>query len=108
LKIFILIQAKDVTCFHLSVPTRPISDNTLNGALRRLGYDKEAITGHGFRSMASTLLHERGYNSDYIERQLAHKEGNAIKAAYNHARHLSERTEMMQCYADYLDGLRDG
>jgi len=86
---------------------RPISDNTLNGALRRLGFDKTEITGHGFRGMASTLLHERGYNSDYIERQLAHKEGNAIKAAYNHARHLDERTAMMQEYADYLDSLRE-
>jgi len=86
---------------------RPISDNTLNGALRRLGYDKDTIVMHGLRATASTLLHEQGYNSDFIERQLAHKEGNAIKAAYNHARHLTERTEMMQQYADYLDGLRD-
>jgi len=58
--------------------------------------------------MASTLLHEQGFNTDHIERQLAHKEGNAIKAAYNHARHLPERTAMMQHYADYLDALRDG
>ncbi|MDX8381824.1 MAG: tyrosine-type recombinase/integrase, partial [Ghiorsea sp.] len=58
---------------------RPISNNTVNVALRRLGYDKETMTAHGFRGMASTLLHERGFNSDFIERQLAHKEGNAIK-----------------------------
>lgn len=87
---------------------RPISDNTLNGALRRLGYDKQTIVIHGLRSTASTLLHEQGYNSDFIERQLAHKEGNAIKAAYNHARHLTERKKMMQDYADYLDDLREG
>jgi len=87
---------------------RPISNNTINVTLRRLGYDKNTMTAHGFRAMASTLLHEQGFNSDYIERQLAHKEGNAIKAAYNHARHLPERTIMMQCWADYLDLLRDG
>jgi len=74
---------------------RPISNNTVNVALRRLGYDKETMTAHGFRGMASTLLHERGFNSDFIERQLAHKEGNAIKEAYNHARHLPERVGMM-------------
>jgi len=54
------------------------------------------------------MLHEQGWDSDVIERQLAHKEGNAIKGAYNHARHLPERVKLMQHYADYLDGLRDG
>jgi len=88
---------------------RPMSDGAINAALRRMGYDtKKEHCAHGFRGMASTLLHELGYNSDHIERQLAHKEGNAIKAAYNHARHLPERVAMMQHWADYLDGLRDG
>ena len=87
---------------------RPMSENTINVALRRLGYSKDEMCGHGFRGMASTLLHEQGYPSDVVERQLAHKEGNAIKAAYNHARHLPERKAMMQQWADYLDGLRDG
>jgi len=88
---------------------RPMSDGAINAALRHMGYDtKEQHCAHGFRGMASTLLHEQGFNSDHIERQLAHKEGNAIKAAYNHARHLPERTAMMQHYADYLDALRDG
>jgi len=88
---------------------RPMSDAAINAALRHMGYDtKEQHCAHGFRGMASTLLHEQGFNSDHIERQLAHKEGNAIKAAYNHARHLPERTTMMQHYADYLDALRDG
>jgi len=89
-------------------PSRPMSENTVNAALRRLGYDKSEICAHGFRAMASTLLHEQGWNSDVIERQLAHKEGNAIKGAYNHARHLPERVKMMQHWADYLDGLRTG
>ncbi len=87
---------------------RPMSENTINASLRRIGYGKSEICAHGFRAMASTMLHEQGWDSDVIERQLAHKEGNAIKGAYNHARHLPERITMMQHWADYLDGLRDG
>jgi len=87
---------------------RPMSENTINVTLRRLGYDKNEICAHGFRAMASTMLHEQGWNSDIIERQLAHKEGNAIKGAYNHARHLPERQKMMQAWANHLDELRDG
>jgi len=85
-----------------------MSENTVNASLRRLGYDKSDMCAHGFRAMASTLLHEQGWNTDIIERQLAHKEGNVIKCAYNHARHLPERVKLMQHWADYLDGLRDG
>jgi len=88
--------------------SRPMSENTINAALRRLGYEKDEICAHGFRAMASTMLHEQGWSSDVIERQLAHKEGNAIKGAYNHARHLPERVKIMQHWADYIDGLRDG
>lgn len=88
--------------------SRPMSENTINVALRRLGYEKHEICAHGFRAMASTMLHEQGWNTDVIERQLAHKEGNAIKGAYNHARHLPERVRMMQVWADYLDELREG
>jgi len=87
---------------------RPISDNTLNAALRRLGYAKEEITSHGFRSMASTLLNEQGWNRDAIERQLAHGERDPIRAAYNYAEFLPERRKMMQAWADYLDNLRTG
>ena len=87
---------------------KPMSDGTINAVIRRLGFAKDEMCAHGFRGMASTLLHEQGYPSDIIERQLAHKEGNAIKAAYNHARHLPERTKMMQQWANYLDALRDG
>ncbi len=86
---------------------RPLSENTLNAALRRLGYTGDEMTSHGFRSMASTRLNEMGrWNADAIERQLAHGEHNSVRAAYNHAQHLKERTEMMQAWADYLDGLR--
>jgi integrase len=86
--------------------TRPMSENTVNGALRRLGYEVNEFTGHGFRSMASTLLNESGWTPDAIERQLAHVEGNSVRAAYNYAEHLDERRRMMQWWADYLDELR--
>jgi integrase len=87
---------------------RPLSENTINAALRRLGYPKEEMTAHGFRSIASTLLNEQGWNPDLIELQLAHKERNKGRAAYNRAQRLEERRKMMQGWADYLDGLRDG
>ncbi|MCL5272695.1 MAG: tyrosine-type recombinase/integrase [Gammaproteobacteria bacterium] len=84
---------------------RPMSETTILGALRRLGYTSDEMTGHGFRSMASTLLNEQGWNRDAIERQLAHAERNNIRAAYNYAEYLPERRKMMQWWADYLDEL---
>ena len=87
---------------------RPMSENAITAALRSLGYAGDTMTAHGFRSTASTLLHELGYPSDVIERQLAHKERNAVKDAYNRAQHLPERRKMMLAWADYLDGLRKG
>ncbi len=87
---------------------RCMSENAVLAALRRLGYGKEEMTGHGFRSMASTLLNEQGWHRDAIERQLAHAERNAVRAAYNYAEHLPERRKMMQAWADYLDGLKKG
>lgn len=87
---------------------RPMSENTVNAALRRLNYGSDQMTGHGFRSMASTHLNEQGWNRDAIERQLAHAERDDVRAAYNFAEHLPERRRMMQAWADYLDGLRVG
>jgi integrase len=87
--------------------TAPISDMTLLGGLRRMGYTKEQMTVHGFRSMASTLLNEHGYNRDWIERQLAHGERNSVRAAYNFAEYLQERRKMMQEWADFLDSLKN-
>jgi len=87
---------------------RPMSENTVNAALRRLGYSKEELTGHGFRSMASTILNEQGWNRDAIERQLAHAERDEIRAAYNYAEHLPERRKMMQSWADHLEALAAG
>jgi integrase len=85
---------------------RPISENTLNGALRRLGYSSDQMTAHGFRTLASTLLNERGVHPDLIELQLAHAERNTVRAAYNRAQRLAERRAMIQEWADYLDKLR--
>ena len=87
---------------------RTISENTLNAALRRLGYPKEQMTAHGFRTMASTRLNELGYDPDVIELQLAHTDSNKIRAAYNRATKLAERRKLMQGWADYLYGLRSG
>jgi integrase len=88
--------------------SRPMSDNTVNAALRRLGYTSDEMTGHGFRSLASTCLNEQGYHPDLIELQLAHAERNQVRAAYNKAQRLPERRRMMEAWADYLDGLRAG
>ena len=85
-----------------------MSDNTINTALRRLGYSREEQTGHGFRAIASTLLNEQGFHLDVIELQLAHAERNKVRAAYNKAQRLAERRKMMQSWSDYLDGLRAG
>jgi integrase len=87
---------------------RPISENTVNAALRRMGYAKDEICGHGFRAMAATRLNEMGrWNPDAIERQLAHEEQNATRRAYTQgAEYWFERVAMMQAWADYLDELR--
>src|SRR6185437_1286270 len=90
----------------LRTSQRPISDNTLNAALRRLGFSKDEMSTHGFRATASTMLNESGVAPDLIELQLAHAERNKVRAAYNRAQRLAERRQMMQRWADYLDELR--
>ena len=88
---------------------RPMSENTINAALRRLGYSGKEMTAHGFRAMASTLLNESGkWSPDAIERALAHKDGNAIRGTYHRGAHWRERVEMAQWWSDYLDRLRKG
>jgi integrase len=84
-----------------------MSRETLGATLRRLGFKGE-MTAHGFRATASTILHEQGFHSEMIERQLAHAERNAVKAAYCHAEYLPERRRMMQAWADYLNSLKAG
>jgi integrase len=86
---------------------KPMSNNTILKALERMGY-KGKMTGHGFRGVASTALNEMGWRPDVIEAQLAHIEPNEIRAAYNHAQYLPERRSMMQAWADYLAGIRQG
>lgn len=86
--------------------TRPMSDNAILMALRSLGVEKHEMTGHGFRHTASTFLHEAGWESDVIERQLAHK-ALGIRGIYDHSQHLEKRKKMMQSWADYLDRIRD-
>ena len=84
-----------------------MSSNAVLSALRRMGYANDEMSGHGFRSMASTLLNEQGWNRDAIERQLAHVERNSVRAAYNYVEFLPERRKMMQACADYLDLLKE-
>lgn len=86
---------------------RAISDATFIAALRRMGFEKDEMCAHGFRSMASTILNEQGYPADAIEKQLAHNPRNKIRGIYNRAEYLSERRRMMDEWADYLDSLRN-
>lgn len=83
-----------------------ISENTLNAALRRMGYAADEMTAHGFRAIATTRLNELGWRPDLIERQMAHRERSAVRAAYHRAEYLDERRVMMQAWADHLDVLR--
>ncbi|MDE2423556.1 MAG: integrase arm-type DNA-binding domain-containing protein [Betaproteobacteria bacterium] len=90
-------------------PTRPMSDNAILAALRRMGYEKDEMTGHGFRAMARTVLDETlGVRPDFIEHQLAHAVRDPNGRAYNRTAHLAERKKMMQLWADYLDKLKSG
>ena len=88
--------------------SRPISDGTLGTVLRRLGYSREQQSVHGFRTIASTHLREIGFDSDLVELQLAHQIANPVRAAYDRAARVPERTRMMQAWADHLDGLKTG
>jgi len=93
----------------LGSPLKPMCENAINGALRRLGYGPDDMTAHGFRSTASSLLNESGkWSPDGIERSLAHADGNQVRAAYHRGAHWPERVEMAQWWSDHLDTLRDG
>jgi len=87
---------------------KPMSNNTVRIALRAMGYDKETMSAHGFRTTASTMLNEQGWSPDAIERQLAHTAKNKVRAAYNRAQYLEERKKMMQAWSDYLYSLKAG
>lgn len=93
----------------IRTPRRTMSENTLNAALRRLGYTSDEMTSHGFRSTASTLLNESGkWSVDAIERALAHGDADSVRAAYHRGAHWDERVRMAQWWSDYLDRLREG
>jgi len=91
--------------FYNHSKAKPLSNNALLSAIRTMGYMGK-MTGHGFRGLASTTLHEQGYMHDAIEIQLAHTVGNSVSQAYNHAQHLEYRIKMMQEWSDFIDGLR--
>ena len=90
-----------------SYPSKPLSENTFNSALARMGY-KNTATAHGFRALFSTVANECGWNPDVIERQLAHKEANEVRAAYHRSAYMEERVRLMQWWADYLDARLSG
>jgi integrase len=87
---------------------KPLSENAMNSALRRMGYTKEEMTAHGFRSSASTILNERGHDSRVIEVALAHLDENEVRAAYNRALYWPQRQKLLQDWADLLDQFKAG
>ncbi|MBO1109863.1 site-specific integrase [Plesiomonas shigelloides] len=105
-----LNQLRPITSIHSLLfpgrndPKKPMSDMALTVLVRRIGYSGR-VTGHGFRHTMSTILHEQGFNTAWIEIQLAHVDKNSIRGTYNHAQYLEGRREMMQWYADYIDSL---
>ncbi|HHH3340030.1 TPA: tyrosine-type recombinase/integrase, partial [Escherichia coli] len=88
-------------------PRKTMSEASINQVFKRIGYNGK-VTGHGFRHTMSTILHEQGYNTAWIETQLAHVDKNSIRGTYNHAQYLDGRREMLQWYADYMDSLEHG
>lgn len=109
-----LLSIKEITGYSPYVfpsqrsSDKPLSKNVMTNRLRDLGYSADVMSAHGFRSTASTILHEQNWHHDVIETQLAHLTGTATSRAYNRSIHLAERTKMMQSWADQLDALRDG
>jgi integrase len=104
-----LTAPEGMLCFPGARIKRPISENTICVALRTMGFTMDEMSAHGFRALASTLLHEKSdFSSEAIERALGHQDANAIRRAYARGAHWDERVSMMQWWADYLDGLKDG
>jgi integrase len=101
-----LSDGGDLVLPSIRASSRPLSENAMNSALRRMGYAKEEMMAHGFRATASTILNERGFNPDIIEAALAHQDQNQIRRAYNRATYLPERGKLMQAWADLLDEFR--
>lgn len=107
----VLREVWDISQHELVLPSvrsllKPLSENAMNSALRRMGYEKHEVTAHGFRSSASTILNERGFNADVIEAALAHEDEDEVRRAYNRSRYWPQRVELMQAWADLLDDFR--
>jgi integrase len=102
------LSASDLVLPSIRSHQRPLSENAMNSALRRMGYGKEEVTAHGFRSSASTILNERGYNKDVIEAALAHQDEDEVRRAYNRALYWPERQKLLQDWADLLDSFAEG
>jgi integrase len=107
-----LMQSPDLRVMYfpsIRSAARPMSENTINAGLRRLGFSGDEMTAHGFRAMASTLLNESGkWSPDAIERALAHGDDDRVRAAYHRGTHWKERVAMAQWWSDHLDQLRKG
>jgi integrase len=101
-----LSEGGDLVLPSIRAMDRPLSESAMNSALRRMGYAQDEMTAHGFRSAASTILNERGFDPDVIEAALAHQDENDVRRAYNRATYLTERVKLMQAWADILDELR--
>lgn len=101
-----LSEHQELVLPSIRSPLRPLSENAMNSALRRMGYAKDEVCSHGFRASASTILNERGYDRDVIEAALAHQGEDEIRAAYNRAKYLPQRIKLMQDWADLLDQFR--
>lgn len=99
-------SASELVFSSIRTNRRPLSENALNSALRRMGYSKDEMTAHGFRSSASTILNERGFNPDVIEAALAHQDEDDVRRAYNRATYLPERVKLMQDWANLVDQLK--
>ena len=106
LKILLPLTGRKQYVFYNHSTAKPMSSNAILCVIRTMGYNGR-MTGHGFRGLASTTLHEQGYKHDAIEIQLAHRVGNAVSQAYNHAQYLEYRTKMMQEWSDFIDSLRN-
>ena len=100
------LQDAEIALYDIDAERLQESAAVLN-ALRAMGYDKDTMSAHGFRALASTNLNELEYRVDFIEKQLSHAEGNSVRAAYNHAEYLEQRRAMMQDWADWLDARRE-
>ena len=106
LDIWPLSEGHELVLPSVRSPLKVLSDNAMNSALRRVGYTKEEVCAHGFRSSASTILNERGFDRDVIETALAHQDQDAIRATYNRARYWPQRVKLLQAWADLLDEFR--